>query len=221
MNSSVASLRSVPLFSGLSDPALVLVEHAAVRRVYGAGEIIILEGAPCRAAYFLVSGKVGVFRSSPMGREQVLVRLGPGQGFNTVPLFQSSGRNHASVKALTSVEVLCIPSDAFRRLVGECAEVALALLGDFAERLDHLTELVEDLSLRSVRGRVARFLLEHAEDDSVTERWTQEEIASQIGTVRDMVGRALRSFADTGLLRIDRHQIVLVDRNGLEAEAQR
>jgi CRP/FNR family cyclic AMP-dependent transcriptional regulator len=104
--------------------------------------------------------------------------------------------------------------------VGECPELALAILQDFAARLDHLTNLVEDLSLRTVRGRLARLLLDHAEADAVTRRWTQEEIAAHLGTVRDMVGRTLRAFADAGLVRMDRQRIMLLDREGLEAEAQ-
>jgi len=121
--------------------------------------------------------------------------------------------------------------------VGECPEMALALLRDFAGRLDHLTNLVEDLSLRTVRGRLARFLLEHAptarlsspksdlsgtaEAGAVTQRWTQEEIAVHLGTVRDMVGRTLRAFADAGLIQMNRQRLVLLDREGLEAEARR
>jgi CRP/FNR family transcriptional regulator len=72
-----------------------------------------------------------------------------------------------------------------------------------------------------VRGRLARFLLEQAEAGAVTRRWTQEEIAAYLGTVRDMVGRTLRAFADAGLVRLERQRIVLLDREGLEAEAER
>ena len=201
----------------------------AVRRVYAPGETIIIEGDPCQAAYFIAEGQVRVYRLSPGGREQVLARLGPGQTFNTVPPFQPQGVNHANVQAATETTLYAIVSDDFRRLVGECPELALAILQDFAARLDHLTNLVEDLSLRTVRGRLAGFLLEHAstelsgtaEAGEVTWRWTQDEIAAHLGTVRDMVGRTLRAFADAGLVRMDRQRIVLLDREGLEAEAGR
>jgi len=127
--------------------------------------------------------------------------------------------NHATVQALTPVTLYTILCDDLRQLVGECPQLALAILHDFAERLDHLTNLVESLSLHTVRGRLARFLLEHAESD-VARRFTQEEIAARLGTVRDMVGRTLRAFASAGLLRVDRQRIVLLDREGLEDEAQ-
>ncbi|MGQ9627289.1 MAG: Crp/Fnr family transcriptional regulator [Anaerolineae bacterium] len=221
MKATVQALRRVPLLADLSEDALARVANVAVRRVYAPGETIIVEGEPCQAAYLIAEGEVRVYRLSPGGREQVLARLGPGQTFNTVSPFQPRGVNHATVQALTSVTLYAISREDFRRLVGECSELALAILRDFASRLDHLTNLVEDLSLRTVRGRLARFLLEHAEAGQVTRRWTQEEIAAHLGTVRDMVGRTLRAFADAGLVRMERRRIVLLDRKGLEAEAQR
>jgi len=221
MDLTVRALRYVPLFAGFSDEALARVAGVAVRRVYAPGEIVIFEGDPCQAAYFIAEGQVRVYRLSPGGREQVLARLGPGQAFNTVPPFKPHGVNHATVEALTPTILYAVNSEDFRRLVGECAELALAILQDFARRLDHLTDLVEDLSLRTVRGRLARFLLDHAEAGGVTRRWTQEEIAAHLGTVRDMVGRTLRAFADAGLVRMERQRVVLLDREGLEAEAGR
>jgi len=237
METTAQALRHISLFNGLSDSALARVADAAIRRTYTPGEIIIIEGDPCQAAYFVAQGQVRIYRLSPGGREQVLVQLGPGQAFNTVPPFKPHGVNHANVEALTPVTLYAIPCNNLHRLVGQCPEMALALLRDFAGRLDHLANLVEDLSLRTVRGRLARFLLEHAptarlsspksdlsgtaEADAVTQRWTQEEIAVHLGTVRDMVGRTLRAFADAGLIQMDRQRLVLLDREGLEAEAQR
>jgi CRP/FNR family cyclic AMP-dependent transcriptional regulator len=219
--SAIRAFRGISLFAGLSDGALDRIARVSYVRTYAPGEIVIFEGDPCEAVYFVVSGQVRVYRLSPGGREQVLVRLGPGQTFNTVSPFKPAGVNHASVEALTPTDVYVIPCDDFRQLVGECRELAFAILEDFAGRLDHLTGLVEDLSLRTVRGRLARFLLEHADLGGVTRRWTQEEIAAHLGTVRDMVGRTLRAFADAGLVQMERQRIVLLDRAGLEAEAER
>ncbi len=218
---TLEDLQAIPLFAGLSDAALACLAEVAVRRTFAAGEIIIVEGGPCRAAYFILEGQVRVFRTSSGGREQVLSRLRPGQAFNIVPILLSRERNHASVQATTRVVLYAVPAEDLRRLVAECSELALALLHDFADRLSHLTDLVGSLSLQTVRGRLARFLLEHAEAGQVTRRWTQEEIAAHLGTVRDMVGRTLRAFAEAGLIRLDRQRIVLLDRKGLEAEAER
>jgi CRP-like cAMP-binding protein len=229
MDPTAQALRRVTLFASLSDDALARVARVAFRRTCAPGETVIFEGDPCQAAYFIAEGQVRVYRLSPGGREQVLARLGPGQAFNTVPPFQPQGINHATVQALTAVTLYVVTCGDFCRLVEECGELALAVVQDFADRLDHLANLVEDLSLRTVRGRLARFLLEHASTGlgeaadavQVARNWTQDEIAANLGTVRDMVGRTLRAFADAGLVRIERQRIVLLDRDGLEAEAQR
>jgi len=221
MERQIDDLRRIPLLASLSDDALARVVAAAVRREYASREIILIEGDRAEAAYFIIQGNVRAYRLSSEGREQVLARLGPGQTFNTVPPFQSQPVNHATVEALERVTAYVVPTEVLHRLVARNPEVALALLHDFAERLDHLTGLVEDLSLRTVRGRLARFLLQHAEAGTVHRQWTQHEIAAQLGTVRDVVGRTLRDFADEGLMRMERQRIVVLDRKALEAEAQR
>ena len=220
MESKPETLRQVTLFATLPEDALRRVARVAVPRAYAPGEMILLEGEPCRAAYFVTAGRVRVFRNSPSGREQVLMQLGAGQAFNLVPLFRSHSANHASVQAITAVNLAVISRDDLTALVRESPELALALLHDLAQRLDHLTDLVETLSLRTVRGRLARFLLDRAEGQEVARRWTQDEIAAHLGTVRDMIGRTLRSFADAGLLRMERDHIILLDRAGLESEAE-
>jgi CRP-like cAMP-binding protein len=221
MKTETSPLRRITLFADLLPETLSRVATVLIRRTYAPDETIILEGAPCQAAYFLAQGHVRVLRTSPDGREQLLVQLGPGQSFNTVPPFRTEGTNHATVQAADQVTVYAISKDDLLRLVSESPALALALLRDFADRLDHLTDLVEDLSLRTVRGRLARLLLEEATADEVARRWTQAEIAARLGTVREMIGRALSALADAGLIRIDRQRIVLLDREGLEAEASR
>jgi len=220
MENKVDTLRQITLFATLPEDALRRIARVAVPRTYGPGEMIMLEGEPCSGACFMTAGQVRVFRNSPSGREQVLMQPGAGQAFNLVPAFRRQGVNHASVQAVTAVSLVAISSDDLQQLVRESPELALALLHDFSQRLDHLTGLVETLSLRTVRGRLARFLLDHARGQEVARRWTQDEIAAHLGTVRDMVGRTLRAFADTGLLRMERDHIVLLDRAGLEAEAE-
>jgi CRP/FNR family transcriptional regulator len=219
MKTDAEILQRNALFAELPQETLSRVARVAIRRTYAPDETIILEGAPCRAAYFVAEGHVRILRTSPEGREQVLSQLGPGRSFNTVPPFRPHGSNHATAQAVDRVAVYAIPSEDFRQLVITSPDLALALLQDFTDRLDHLTDLVEDLSLRTVRGRLARFLLKQAEADAVTRRWTQAEIAARLGTVREMIGRTLRSFADADLIRMDRHRIELLDREGLEAEA--
>lgn len=211
-------LRRIALFRELSPHALDRVAQAAIRRTYAPEEHILCAGDPCEAAYFIASGEVRVYRLSPQGREQVLTQLGPGHAFNLAPLFQDACAASASAVALTEVTLYTLLKNDLLRLIAEYPELAVALLRDFSGRLTHLTALVEDLALRTVRARLARFLLEQGDAQHMARGWTQDEIAAHIGTVRDVVGRTLRAFADAGLVEVGRGRIALLDRSGLESE---
>jgi CRP-like cAMP-binding protein len=215
------SLRQITLFASLSEETLARVGKYAIERNYDAGEIILLEGDPGRAAYFIFHGQVQVFRVSINGREQVLANLGTGDSFNAVPILETESLNRASARALTSARLYLLRKEDFLRLLQTCPDLALALLQDFASRLSHLTGLVEQLSLHSIRGRLARFLIDQADQGASPGQWTQDEIAAQLGTVRDVVGRTLRAFEDDGLIRRQRNRILLLDRAGLESESER
>ncbi len=216
----IDTLRDIQLFAALSESALACIAGVVTPRTYPAETLIVVEREPCEAAYFIIEGNVEVYRMSFQGRQQVLARLGPGQAFNTVPLFQEDGRNHASAVARTDVTLYALLKADFPRALRDCPDLALVILQDFANRLAHLTDLVEDLALRSVRGRLARFLLQQADGSAVTQKWTQDDMAAHLGTVRDVIGRSLRALTDAQMIRLDRGRIVLLDRAALEAEAQ-
>jgi CRP/FNR family cyclic AMP-dependent transcriptional regulator len=216
----VDSPRRAPLPRDLTDAVLSAVGRATVTRLYRAGGIICYEGDPTQAAYVIECGQVRVYRTALSGREQVLAVLGEGDAFNAAPVFQQDGINRSTVQALTDASVFVLQPDELLAAVRRSPDLALALLRHFANRLDDLAGLVEDLSLRSVRGRLARFLLRSADGGAAARRWTQDEMASQLGSVRDVIGRSLRALEDEGLVRIDRHRIVLIDREGMEAAAE-
>ncbi|MGC9348397.1 MAG: Crp/Fnr family transcriptional regulator [Anaerolineae bacterium] len=238
LESTINDLRAVTLFKSLSDATLQQIAATGIVQSHQGGEHILMEGDPCRAVYFILKGEMRVYRVSQEGREQVLVRLSSGQAFNTVPAFQEDGRNRANAVTLDEVELCVLFKEDFLHLVHTRGDLAMAVLRDFADRLTHLTDLVEGLALHTVQGRLARFLLDHAgespehqeartrterrepEPAAVKRRWTQQEIATHLGTVRDMIGRGLRTFQDDGLIRLDRSRIILLDRQGLEEIAQ-
>ena len=135
--------------------------------------------------------------------------------------FVDSRGGPASTVAVGAVKLLLIPRQDFRRSVRVNPETALAVLRDFSSKLYHLTALTHDLSLRSVRGRLARFSLTHAQAKGASPtRWTQEEIAAQIGTVREVVSRTLRAFIRDSLIKMERQRIMLFDRDTLALTAE-
>jgi CRP/FNR family cyclic AMP-dependent transcriptional regulator len=211
-------LSKIPFFAALDEQALREVADRVHEVSIPAGQIVVLEGDPCNAVYFPVRGLLRTRRMSADGREQVLGYVGLGGCFNLVSALDG-GANVATMDTLSEATIYVIPCQTFRRIVSEHQEVALAVSQYLAGEIRRLSDMVESLALHTVRSRLARFLLDRAEGKAPPRRWTQEEIASQIGTVREMVGRTLRAFTDEGWIRRERGRIVLVDRHGLEREA--
>ncbi len=213
------TFRKWPFFSQLGEDELAKVASCVYERTFRRGEVILLEGEAPQAVYFIVHGQVRIYRLSSEGREQVLKRLGPGGAFNLVPVLDG-GPNPASAMAWTDVTVCAIERGHFVRIVRQHPKVAMAVLADFAAKLRHMTALVEDLSLRTVGARLAKLLLtQAAEEEAAPRRMTQQEMAAQLGTVREVVGRALAELEREGLIRMERHRIVIVDRAGLKSRA--
>jgi CRP/FNR family transcriptional regulator len=211
-------LKSIRIFAGLSPSTVTDLTVCASTRNHPAGSVLQIEGEECSHVSFVVRGAVRIYRSAPNGREQVLQNLGPGMQFNTIPVITGQMKLKASARALTDITLLHIPARDFQRIMNNRADFAAAVAADLALRLEHMTSLVEDLSLRSVRGRLARFLLDQADQGEISAQWTQDEIAARLGTVRDVIGRTMRGFMDAGLIRRDGSRLLLVDRTGLENE---
>ena len=191
------------------------------QHVHPAGQVIVLSGEITRAVYLVARGEVRIPRSSPEGREYVLHSLGPGECFNLSSALDG-GYNLATVTALTDTVVYAVPVRVFRSIVCEHPELAVALLEHLASRVRRLSDAVEDLALYTVRTRLARCLLSPTSGDAPTVKyWTQGELAAHIGTVRDVVGRTLRSFSRQGLIRRERGRVVVTDLAGLKREALR
>ena len=214
-------LRSVSYFANLDDPALDLVARSAIRRVYAEGQVVLLEGEPCAGLYIVESGWLKAIKIGLDGREQVLQMLKPGDAFNLISIF-TDAPNQATVAALEASQVWVIPRSFLLSLLDEQPSFALQVVKDLAGRVMHLVRLVEDLSLRSVEARLARLILEQSEGDLVRrQRWaTQAAMAARLGTVPDVVSRALRKLAEDGMIAVDRHQIKLLDRKKLKIIAQ-
>jgi len=214
-------LDRIALFAGLGRTTQRHVLAVAAVRDYEDGQLILLEGSRDASVFFVLSGTVRVFRTSLEGREQNLIQLHSGDALNMPSAFAEPGDAPASAMARGEVELLSIPRAEFRYIVSQTPEIALAVLRDLSQKLYHLTELSRDLGLRTVRSRLARFLLDHTRPmDDVPIRWTHQEIAAQIGTVREVVSRTLRSLADDGLIEMQRHRIVVRDAAALRREAE-
>jgi CRP/FNR family transcriptional regulator len=200
-------LRSVPYFARLKDEAFADVLAETRPRRYPAGAHLFFEGqaAGQAALHIIAEGSVRVYRASPSGREQTLRVFQAGDTFAEVAAFDG-GPYPSTAETLEESTVLRLPRPALLRLMERHPEIAVTLLTTMAGRLRHLLDVVEDLSLRRVGSRLARLLLteEHR-------RLNQSQLASLVGTSREMVNRTLHQLSDQGVIRLQDHEIVVLD----------
>lgn len=212
MSSLIDFLRSLPYFSALAPEEIERIASATSKRSFAKGEVLFLEGEPCQGLYVVKSGRIRIFKSSPQGREQVLFIAQERDTFNDVPVFDG-GPNPASASALEASTVYIIPKEMILSLLAN-SPIAQTIVKLLAERLRHLTAVVEDLSFRSVVSRLAKMLLDLAvaeRGSSPVPRLTQDEMATIVGSVRDVVGRALRTLERTGAIKIEGQRILILD----------
>jgi CRP/FNR family cyclic AMP-dependent transcriptional regulator len=229
MNRKALSLSTFPVLAQVDGQAQQAVTDHAHEHRYCAGQMIALEGDPSQAVYLVAEGRLQSRRFSVEGREYVLHDLGPGEWVNLASVLDG-GYNLATVTAVSDAVLYAIPAADLRRILSEHPALALALLSHLTRRVRHLSDAVEGLALYDVRIRLARCLLAYTlrareNEPAREEDWpcppylTQGELAALIGTVRDVVGRTLRSFTREGLIRRERGRVVITDLAGLRREA--
>jgi CRP-like cAMP-binding protein len=213
-------LMNIPFLAGLSAPMRAMLAAGAHRRQYLAGEVLFWEGEPCKGIYLVESGWLKAQKSSTSGRSLTMRIIGPGEAFAEFGAFLEAP-HPTTVTAFEPAQVWLIRREVMLSFINHYPELARTMINNLAERILYLSGLVEDLSLRPVEARLARMLLEQAQGDVVNRRrWaTQAEMSARLGTVPDVLRRALRSFADLGLIRIERSRITLLNCPALQARA--
>ncbi|MGQ9546515.1 MAG: Crp/Fnr family transcriptional regulator [Dehalococcoidia bacterium] len=213
-------LKNIRYFSGLSLAELESIRMVVFEKTVERTQIVLLEGESAENLYFVASGVVKVFKTSAEGKEQILRIVRPGESFNDVPVFDG-GPNPASVRAMSPVVLYGIRKQDMEAILRKNPQVAFDVIKVLAERVRQLISLVEDLSFRHVIGRVARILLEHAEGETrAGQRLSQQEMAAMAGTAREVVGRSLKALEGKGIIKLDRHRIIITDKEVLQKIAE-
>ena len=194
-------------------PALLAeIGALAAARVFAKNAVIVSEGDDSGSVYVLLSGRVKVFLSDDQGREVELNRLGPGEYFGEVTL--DGGPRSASVVALEETRCAVLRSADLLGLIERQPGLALHMLRRLARRVRALSENVRSLALMDVYGRVARLLLELAEEKDgrlvIAEPLTHREIASRVGASREMVSRIFSDLAEGGYVSKEDGRLVVV-----------
>jgi CRP-like cAMP-binding protein len=218
--------RRVPILAGLSETELQFLVERAVPRTYAKGELVFSEGEPCAGLFVIESGHLRIFKSSPGGREQVLTVEGPGSSVAELPVFDG-GTYPASTSAMDDARVYFISKQDFHSLCLVHPQVPLKVLKVVGGRLRKLVAIIEELSFTTVRSRLISVLLRLAQSGRKTKAGIEiqlppsnQELASEIGTVRELVSRNLSRLQAEELIRMDAKTVVIPDLARLKAELE-
>ena len=219
------TLSQVGIFQDLSEAELAFLAQRAVPRKFSAGEIVFSEGDACTGMYVVESGHVRIFKTSSGGREQVLSIDGPGGSVAELPVFDG-GSYPASTSAVEDSTLLFIAKRDFHALCVAHPQVALKVLRVIGARLRKLIGIIEELSFTTVRNRLAAFLVRLARHEGtrvdagieIILPASNQELAAQIGTVRELVSRNLSRFQAEKFIEMDGRRVVIADLKTLEAE---
>ena len=204
-------LSSSVMFAGVSPLKLDTILPRVFEKRLERDEMVFNEGAQADSLYFVAEGVVKIFKTSAEGKDQIISLMRPGDFFNDVPIFDH-GVAPASVQAMGRVVLFGIHKADVDLILKQYPEIAANMLRMLAMRIRYLISLVEDLSFRSVAGRVAKILLENAaEERPGSHRLTQRDMAAIAGTAREVVSRALKLFEEEGLIRLEHHRIVIAN----------
>ncbi len=211
---STAVLKAVPLFASFPEDQLRMLTTMVTRRSAARSTTIMAGGDATDSLYIVLSGRLKVMMSDSDGKEVILSILGPGEFFGEMGLIDDEPRS-ASVVTIEPCELLAIAKRDFKKCLTENNEMAMAVMRGLVKRLREADRKIGSLALLDVYGRVARLLLDMAENVNgekvVTKRLPKQDIAKMIGASREMVSRVMKDLQTGGYIEMRGSNIVLRD----------
>ena len=205
-------LEDVAIFSGLSQDDLELLEHHMVTRSFQKNTIIINEGDEANSFFIIIKGAVKVFLSNEEGKEIIINAQGAGDHFGELALLDDAPRS-ASVITTEKSTIGVIAKEDFHKLLAKNTDLSLNLIRELTRRVRLLSDNVRSLALMDVYGRVAKILLDMAQEEDgimvINKRPTQQDIANHIGASREMVARILKDLTTGNYITIDGRRLII------------
>lgn len=193
------------------------IEERAQIVTVPAGTVLFDERQPCRGFPFILEGAVRVSKLAPNGRELPLYRVTPGESCIITSSCLLGGVQYNARGTAEGVTTLAmLPADLFEELLTEPAFRAF-VFRLFSERMADLMQLIEEVAFRRLDQRLAALLLGKGR----IVRMTHQQLADELGSVREMISRLLKGFAEQGLVALGREQMEIIDAAGLRRIAQR
>lgn len=217
-------LKDVPLFRGLSEAEREALKTSLREKFFKKGELLFREGGCCERVFIVQSGRVKLYRTASTGREQILETLGPGDTCACNPGAQVWSCL-TTAEAVTPCTVWFLSRPDYVRMVQTNEKISHTLNQLFAERLRTFSSLIEEVSLKDVKKRLVKFLLDMLAEKRAPAKssevlfipFTREEIAQRLGAARETVARHLHQLKRAKLIDIKPYQIIIRDKEGLQA----
>jgi CRP/FNR family transcriptional regulator len=202
-----------PYFQGLREASLQELATAMSLRKFERGEPLFWEDDPCAGLHIIQTGSVKLFRISPQGRQHIFRVLQEGDTCNEVPAFDG-GTNPVNVETLEESTVWVVETEAVRALMRKDPEFMQKTIENLSKMMRHLVKMVSEMAFYQVTNRLARLISELPAAELSGEsgaRWTQDQMAARLGTVREVVARSLRELERSGAIRMENRRIRVSD----------
>jgi CRP-like cAMP-binding protein len=203
MLSNLDLIRRVPLFSLLTTAQAESIAESVVKRRFRRGEIIVERGRKSNALYILLTGRARVVASDARGREVILAVLQPGDYIGEMSLIDNEPHS-ATVRAEVQTDVLTLNRSEFARCLPENTSLSYAIMRGLVARLRNSNRQIESLALLDVYGRVARALLDMADEEGeqrvIRGKVSRQDLAKHVGASREMVSRVMKDLEERGLV---------------------
>lgn len=222
---SLSALRKIPLFSECNEEDLKKIAQILIPRSFEEKEIVFMQGDLQEYMYFILRGKVKIYRTDEQGREQIFNILESGDFFPHVGFFQKAYYPAHSVM-MEKGELLALPTARLRHFLFSCPEICMRLMAVMESKIIELQARLEELVLHDTFGRVILLLLRLSRTHGVPEGsrlrinfpLTNQELANMIGTTRETVSRTLSQLKKTGAIETTTNHYFIIDRDLLEKQ---
>ncbi|HEC29493.1 MAG TPA: Crp/Fnr family transcriptional regulator [Gammaproteobacteria bacterium] len=196
-------LKKIPIFADLKDKEVKSIASHAVNKTFPKNSIIINEGDDTNSMYVILSGKIKVFLSNEDGKEVILTMMGPGEYFGELAILDQAPRS-ASIMTMEPCKFSIISKNDFDKSLVDHPEIARTVITELTRMVRRLTDNIRNLALMDVYGRVAKTLLDMAEDEDgvkvINQKLTHQDIARMIGSSREMVSRIMKDLQKGGYI---------------------
>lgn len=217
----VHALQANLYFDHLAVEALRGLAECVSLREFERGETLFFEGDACAGLHILQAGCVKLYRLSPQGRQYIVRLLQENDTFNEVAVFDGGG-NPVNAEAIEPSRVWVVEPDCIRGMLKSSPDFAQKVIENLGQNMRDLVQAASEMAFYQVTHRLARLIwsLHEGELDGKAARWTQEQLAARLGTVREVVARSLRELERSGAIRTENRRITVTDSSLLEQWTQ-